>query len=499
MGAVLVHLVAIPFRAGPPEIHRTCTEVDVGCLLFLDGLYHEVTNQPSSSSGSLARRLFDEYRQSFFIVDNGHVPGLAFKNKLPYLELNELNLLSLVSNNTQLQFYQEARIKTAIFMGCKNGEIELGLSNETQVNMEMEMKNLFPEDFSRPREPSQPHDQNRPSSSSSSLRSLSMDSPEPSPFLFNIPNTSYIQDPSIETRVVQQAMRPISTTTTTPPVQQAIEALSQIRNIQFPTIERENVEMTKAILAVLSSSSPSSTSSSQPQPQKASAFKSYRSVLGPMPQITRKQNMLKRAIKFFAGLTLRRNQEQIQGTSTRPSTTQLHHMISERRRREKLNESFQALRSLLPQGTKRDKASVLTSTTEYLSSLKAQVEELSRRNQILEAQLPDSINQEASGTSSERVTIQITDVGESTSDAQIVDLQVRVRGEYCSMLDLVIRVMEFLKQDRNVSLMSIEAQPVMVDTNSMNRVVLRLKIEGVDWDKSAFQEAVKRVVDDLAQ
>lgn len=122
---------------------------------------------------------------------------------------------------------------------------------------------------------------------------------------------------------------------------------------------------------------------------------------------------------------------------------------------------------------------MLTSTTEYLSSLKAQVEELSRRNQILEAQLPrkDSINQEASGTSSERVTIQITDVGESTSDAQIVDLQVRVRGEYCSMLDLVIRVMEFLKQDRNVSLMSIEAQPVTVDTNSMNRVVLRLKIE----------------------
>lgn len=217
----------------------------------------------------------------------------------------------------------------------------------------MEMKNLFPEDFSRPREHSQPHDQNRPSSSSSSLRSLSMDSPEPSPFLFNIPNTSYNQDPSIETRVVQQAMRPISTTITTPPVQQAIKALSQIRNIQFPTIESENVEMTKAILAVLSSSSPSSTSSSLPQPQKASAFKSYRSVLGPMPQITtRKQNMLKRAVKFFAGLTLRRNQEQIQGTSTRPSTTQLHHMISERRRREKLNESFQALRSLLPQGTK---------------------------------------------------------------------------------------------------------------------------------------------------
>lgn len=122
---------------------------------------------------------------------------------------------------------------------------------------------------------------------------------------------------------------------------------------------------------------------------------------------------------------------------------------------------------------------MLTSTTDYLTSLKAQVEELSRRNRILEAQLPrkDSIDQEASGSLSERASVQITDVCESTSDALIVDLQVRVRGEYCSMLDLVIRVMEFLKQDRNVSLMSMEAQPVMVDTNSMNRVVLRLKIE----------------------
>lgn len=36
----------------------------------------------------------------------------------------------------------------------------------------------------------------------------------------------------------------------------------------------------------------------------------------------------------------------------RSSSTQLHHMISERKRREKLNESFEALRALLPPGIK---------------------------------------------------------------------------------------------------------------------------------------------------
>jgi hypothetical protein len=35
-----------------------------------------------------------------------------------------------------------------------------------------------------------------------------------------------------------------------------------------------------------------------------------------------------------------------------PTSSQLHHMISERRRRERLNESFETLRALLPPGSK---------------------------------------------------------------------------------------------------------------------------------------------------
>lgn len=126
-----------------------------------------------------------------------------------------------------------------------------------------------------------------------------------------------------------------------------------------------------------------------------------------------------------------------------------------------------------------------------MNSLKAEVEELSRKNQILEAQLlqndESTDNQElalitAGGSSTDqRLDVRITNIiAETTSEARILDLRVIVRGEYCSMLDLAIRVLEFLKQLRNyvISLISVEADTRMVlETTSVNRLVLRLKIE----------------------
>ncbi|PSS20801.1 Transcription factor bHLH041 like [Actinidia chinensis var. chinensis] len=465
----------------------------------MDGLYkEEKNNQPSSSSGNLSRRLFDEYRQKLFPVQNGHVPGLAFNNNFPFMELKELDLQRLASFQVQQQFYREAMIKTAVFMGCMAGEIELGLSNDTQVNLEMEMKKLIPENFSIHLDLPNPTDQSRPSSSSSSLRSLSMDSPECSPFPFNIPSTSYLQDPPKEAPI-ERALSPISpTSSNVSPLCQTIQGLNQIWNVPFPTPETENDAITKAILAVLSDSPPSHHQPPQNLPPNypVSAFKRYRSTLAPSNPI-RRPNMLKRAITFFISLSLMRTQNRVQGS--RPTTTQLHHMISERKRREKLNENFQALRSLLPPGTKKDKASVLTGTTEYLASLKAQVVELTKRNQILEAQtLPkQEANEEASEPSNERIHVRVTPVDESTSEWGTIDLQVIVRLE-CDMLDLVIRLMEFLKDAKNVSVTSMEADTRVVESNSINRVTLRLTIEGGEWDESAFQEAVRRVVADVA-
>lgn len=489
------------------------------CLFFLDGWYHEENNQPSSSSASLARRFFHDYCQSFVpIVDYGRLPGLAFKNGQQYIE--------------------EARIKTAVFMACKSGEIELGLCGGSQGNMEMEMRNFFQKYFKDQQSPAAAGGRPIPSSPSSSLRSLSMDSPsEYSSLLFNIPTSSHFSETLID---VVPNLQPLITTTsasastsistaaattrTSTSLQQAMQAFAQLQNIQLPiTQETEQSAMTRAILAVLTSPTSSSSSSQQQQqkqqqqqqqqeqPQqhlatpKASAFKNYNLSLAPTSNIRaisafRRQSILKRAISYYTRLNIARR-EYTAGPS-RPTSTQLHHMISERKRREKLNESFHALRSLLPPGAKKDKASLLINTRDYLSSLKAQVDELSRRNQILEAQVLPTAREAAAAASvnaEERVQVRVSPVAESTSEWRTVDIGVIVRGE-CPALDLVIRILEFLKRDDNLSLISVEANTqIGADSTSFNHVILRLRIQGNEWDESAFEEAVRRVVGDLAQ
>lgn len=140
----------------------------------------------------------------------------------------------------------------------------------------------------------------------------------------------------------------------------------------------------------------------------------------------------------------------------------------------------------------KDKASVLASTTEYLSSLKTQVEELSKKNKMLEAQLLqrqnkssfEPINQAAgeaiicsSTGGNERLDVEIRNVGESTSESRIVDLQISVRRE-CSILDLVTRLLEFLKRDNNVNLESVAANTrSVVQSEPVTHIILRVRIE----------------------
>nr|GMC65430.1 putative transcription factor bHLH041 [Ipomoea batatas] len=468
-------------------------------LVSVDGLF--------SGENSVARRLFEEYRHSSpLLFHEGRIPGYAFKNNLPYLELLFPALERLASNEVQKQFYRVINSSTAIFMGCGAGEIELGLSSVPQANMEMEMKNIFPEDFFRqaaatalslpvpvpaiglPSPQLQP-DPNRPSSSSSSLRSLSIDSPES--LLFGVAAaTSYAAAAEPPLREVFSDQRGIMPPVTSP--------MSHIRGaaIDFPSMQSEDAAITRAYLAVISSSSCSSPSSSLHPQCMLNRYNMAAQPVGARAIIMKKQTVLKRSFEFFRNLSLMRRQELVR--TTRPTITQVHHMISERKRREKLNESFQHLRSLLPPGTKKDKASVLSITTEQLSALKAKVEELSRKNQMLEAEVAKgakaAAEEEEDGGG--RVDVRITDAGESTSeDNRVVDLRVTVRGENGTILELVMRLLEFLKQVENVRLISVEAN---TRSNSVNRIILRLVIQGGDLNESDFLEAVRRVVGDLA-
>ncbi|KAK7336741.1 hypothetical protein VNO77_17287 [Canavalia gladiata] len=68
----------------------------------------------------------------------------------------------------------------------------------------------------------------------------------------------------------------------------------------------------------------------------------------------------------------------IKGTEAPPYETS--HVIAERRRREKLNERFLILRSMVPFVTKMDKASILGDTIEYIKQLREKIENLEARD-----------------------------------------------------------------------------------------------------------------------
>lgn len=112
--------------------------------------------------------------------------------------------------------------------------------------------------------------------------------------------------------------------------------------------------------------------------------------------------------------------------------------------------------------------------------------ELTRRNQVLETQLLPKTkprdDQEGSDESSyRRLDVKVVNVAaaesSSSSGARIVDLLVAVRGGGCDILDLVIRIMEFLRKDERVGFISVEADTKVEESISVNRVVSRLKIE----------------------
>ncbi|KAJ4953925.1 hypothetical protein NE237_030757 [Protea cynaroides] len=62
----------------------------------------------------------------------------------------------------------------------------------------------------------------------------------------------------------------------------------------------------------------------------------------------------------------------------------VNHVLSERRRREKLKEKFHILKSLVPSVGKVDKASILGDTIEYLKELESRVEELESCREVAE-------------------------------------------------------------------------------------------------------------------
>lgn len=120
-----------------------------------------------------------------------------------------------------------------------------------------------------------------------------------------------------------------------------------------------------------------------------------------------------------------------------------------------------------------------------MSSLRSQLEELTRRNVALETQIltaqRESGDQElgvATSPHHQRVTINVENIAPSTSETRFLDLRMSLRSEECSLTDFVARVLGFLKREGNVSLLSVQSNTRIVEESTTVRtLVMRLKAE----------------------
>ncbi|KZV50882.1 basic helix-loop-helix family protein [Dorcoceras hygrometricum] len=78
----------------------------------------------------------------------------------------------------------------------------------------------------------------------------------------------------------------------------------------------------------------------------------------------------------------------------------LNHVEAERQRREKLNHRFYALRSVVPNVSRMDKASLLSDAVSYIKELKSRVEELERETKKVKIETTDAMDNQSTCTTS---------------------------------------------------------------------------------------------------
>ncbi|KAG6494792.1 hypothetical protein ZIOFF_042553 [Zingiber officinale] len=433
-----------------------------------DGWHHEDNGgrQPSSSSviSSNTKSLFEAYTGSLInIQHSSSVPGLAYTNNLPCVELGESDLIDLALLRVQRQFYQEAGIKTAIFLRCASGEIEIGTTiSRNYANLHMNAQKVFTQEFIqrsqlgeelRPTTPLIGH--NRSNSSSSLVSSNKVESPED-------------VSPLLPYHITAKA---------------------------YSNTSRDNEVIARAIFAVISSTTNTSYKLSSKAATKA--FEPYDktnrgSCFAP---ITDGQRMIKRMSSLLRNISKVGFEAQMQEVRAATSNNNhLLHTISERRRREKINENFETLRMVLPQGTKKDKASVLTNAKNFVNALKTQISKLEERNQQLEMQI--KLDEHEHDSNTERVEVYVAEsTSESTSTSKQITLSIIVRTE-CNMISLILSVLECLNKKADLSLVAIEASERTRRPNIQMKASITVSVKDCDCDKELFKEFVVEAVND---
>ncbi|KAL8064116.1 hypothetical protein ABFX02_01G070700 [Erythranthe guttata] len=135
-----------------------------------------------------------------------------------------------------------------------------------------------------------------------------------------------------------------------------------------------------------------------------------------------------------------------------------NHVLSERKRREKINERFTILGSLVPSGGKVDKISVLDNTIEYLRELERKVEELestmqSKPHDRVE-RTSDNYGPHKTGNitkkplANKRKACEIEKVGPDNISVTVSDKDVSIELRCCEKEGVLLQVMEAIRKLR---------------------------------------------------
>ncbi|KAM0927077.1 hypothetical protein ACQ4PT_003186 [Festuca glaucescens] len=240
-----------------------------------------------------------------------------------------------------------------------------------------------------------------------------------------------------------------------------------------------------------------------------SAFRRYELHLAPLRKLTKPacgQRMFKTAMSVLAKMHTgmrynhhqQQQQQQQQASAAEASGDKVLHMISERKRREKLNDSFHALKAVLPPGSKKlDKTSMLIIAREYVNSLKSKVRELEDKNQALQSQLARRATgaEEEEAGAGEKVEIQITRSAASEHDqtGEVCTVHISTTPAGGNTTDVVLRTLQCLKEQmgEDVSLVSMSTD----DRPHRANLTLHLKLASeAKWEEEAVRKAMEKAL-----
>nr|QNC43971.1 bHLH factor [Freesia hybrid cultivar] len=105
----------------------------------------------------------------------------------------------------------------------------------------------------------------------------------------------------------------------------------------------------------------------------------------------------------------------------------LNHVEAERQRREKLNQRFYALRAVVPNVSKMDKASLLGDAITYINDLRSKMQSVESENDDLRAQL-EALKEKDSSPTARTKPEQESSVANANARCQGVKVEVRIMG-----------------------------------------------------------------------